>query len=88
MGETGRQTCLCLDIERKAKELLTRQGGVVPDSTDIPQANGFGSMWIGNFHISVFPGGGYWIRHNSGEGGRFKAELVEKAIADFYNENF
>lgn len=51
-------------------------------------ADGHGSMRIGPFTISVFPHGGYFIRHESNEGGQFRAELLEKAIADFYNEHF
>ncbi len=43
---------------------------------------------IGEFAISPCPHGGYWIYHQSGEGGRFKAEALEAVIKKFYGDNF
>ena len=56
---------------------------------DQDRINGNETYTIGNYTLS--PGverGCIWIEHASGEGGDFRAKLLEKAIADFYKEHF
>lgn len=46
------------------------------------------TLRIGEFIISVLPGGGIYIGSSSGEAGAFKADLFEEAIRAFFSEHF
>lgn len=46
-----------------------------------------GYVQIGEFYIARRNDGTYWIEHESGEGMQ-TGKAFEKAIADFYKENF
>lgn len=45
-------------------------------------------IWVGEYEVSHFHNGNYWIKHFSGEGTEVKKEVLEKLIADFYKETF
>lgn len=43
---------------------------------------------IGKYTISTYPDGGYWIRHESGEGMQTSAQALEDCIRKFYDAMF